>query len=326
MAIVTNTKDTGPRWLSGVELARMIPQKREYLIDELLPAIGVVLVTADAKAGKSTLALECCRAVCTGTRALDTFTAQPGAALYWMADDGSEGRFIRNYQEVFDGAGLPNFQAGIFRLPLSEGGNEELIAALHRTKARLVVIDCLTSIRGVQNDKDFVRREYDELRILADLSSAHKCCIVVLHHRATAKRGSPDNPFRQTAGSYSLNAAVDGLLTIGLYSITRSERIVTLAGRDMDSSTFLYARDRDRKLFFVGGAQWVECWDDALRVYRHLQARTVDGSAVAEALGIADRNGRARLARWRAAGIVEDIGSRRHAWSDAFVSVAERLQ
>lgn len=325
MAVATNAVDAKPRWLSGEELARMEPMRREHLIQDLLPAAGVALIVADAKAGKSTLALELCRAVCNGTRALEHFQAKKGAALYWMADDQARDRFARNYQEVFDGQGLPNFHAGLFRLPLLEGGEDELVSAISRNQARFVVVDALTSIRGAR-EKDFVKQEYDELRILSDIGNSYQCLIAVLHHQATGKRGSAENPFRQTAGSFAVNAAVDAILTIGFPAIVRTERIVTLAGRDLDATTFLYARDPQRRLFYIGGNGWAEGWDDALKTYREIQTGTFDSSAVGEALGVTDRSGRAKLAIWREAGIVEDLGGRRYAWSHAFMAAVERLR
>lgn len=325
MAEALNTVDTKPRWMSGEELAAMKPKTREHLIQDLLPAAGVVMLAADAKAGKSTLALELCRAVCTGTQALEHFQARHGAALYWMADDQAQDRFVRNYQEVFDGQGLPNFHAGLFRLPLLEGGEDELIYAINRHRARFVVVDALTAIRGAR-DKDFVQQEYNELRVLSDIGNSYQCLITVLHHQATGKRGSAENPFRQTAGSFAVNAAVDAIITLGYYSITRTERIVTLAGRDLDASTFLYARDAQRRLFYLGGAGWADGWDDALKTYREIRTGTFDSLAVGEALGVSDRSGRAKLAVWREAGIVEDLGGRRYAWSHAFMKAVERIR
>lgn len=325
MAIAENAADAKPRWLSGEELARMQPKTREHLIEDLLPAAGVVMIAADAKAGKSTLALELCRAVCTGTRALEHFQAKQGTALYWMADDQARDRFVRNYQQVFDGQALPNFHAGLFRLPLLEGGEDELIAAINRYQARFVVVDALTSIRGTRA-QDFVKQEYDELRILSDIGNSYQCLVAVLHHQATGKRGSAENPFRQIAGSYAVNAATDVILTLNYYSITRTERIVTLAGRDLDAATFLYARDPQRRLFYVGGNGWADGWDDALKTYREIRTGTFDSFAVGEALGVTDRSGRAKLAVWREAGIVEDLGGRRYAWSHAFMAAVERLR
>lgn len=325
MAVATNSVDAKPRWLSGEELARMQPKTREHLIEDLLPAAGVVMIAADAKAGKSTLALELCRAVCTGTRALEHFPAKHGTTIYWMADDTSQGRFIRNYQEIFGGQGLPNFHAGLFRLPLLEGGEDELIAAINRHQAKFAVVDALTSIRGTR-EKDFVKQEYDELRVLSEIGNSYQCLIAVLHHQATGKRGSADNPFRLTAGSFAVNAAVDAILTIGFYSITRTERIVTLAGRDLDATTFLYARDAERRLFYIGGDGWADGWDDALKTWREIRTGTFDSAAVAEALGVTDRSGRSKLAIWREAGIVEDLGGRRYAWSHAFMAAVERLR
>lgn len=325
MAVAVNMADLKPRWISGEELARMKVEKREDLVEGLLPTEGLVLFTADAKAGKSTLALELCRAVCTGTPALERFNTKRTGAIYWMADDTNVNRFVANYQKTFGGVGATDFHSLTHRQQLLDGGADELQKALYRTGAKLAVVDCLTAIRCTRETRDFVRAEYDELRVLSALATEHSCCILLLHHRATGKRGNEDNPFRLNAGSFGINAGADALLTLGLFSVTRTERVVKLVGRDTTASTFLYARDKAGRLFWIGPESWAENWDDALKVYRTTGTGPLDGSVVGEALGVSDRSGRAKLASWRIAGIVLDVGGRRHAWSEDFRAVAERL-
>jgi hypothetical protein len=313
--------------MTGKELAAMQIEQREQLVNGLLLAEGCVLLTADAKAGKSTLALELCRAVVTGTPALEFLNVSQGPALYWMADDGSRERFVRAYQQTFANEPLDNFEAYLERLPLLGGGLDLLRAALKRTAARLTVIDSLTAIRSPRDrNDDFVQNEYDELRLLSDLGREHHCCILVIHHLATGRRATGPNPFIGAAGSFALNGAADGLMTLGLITITRTERIVTAVHRDAPPQRFLYARDQAGKLFYLGGDEWVNCWEDAVQAYRNIESVAFDGAAIGDALGVSDRAGRAKLARWKQAGIVEDIGGRQHAWSEAFLEAVKRLQ
>jgi hypothetical protein len=300
---------------------------REQLIAGLLPADGCVLLAADPKTGKSTLALELCRAVATGTPALGALDTAHGATLYWMADDTSRDRFVRNYQQTFGREPLHNFEAYLERLPLHSGGLDLLRAALRRTGARLAIIDCLTAVRHIRAEKsDFVLEEFDELRMLSDLGREHHCCILVIHHLASGRRASNTNPFIGTAGSFALNGAADGLIALGVFGITRTERILTAAHRDDVPQRMLYARDAGGRLFYLGGDDWVDLWPDALAAYRLISDSTFDGTAVGNALGVSDRAGRAKLARWRTAGIAEDLGGKKHAWANAFLKAVHRLE
>lgn len=325
MAIAMNIIDTKPRWLTGRELAAMQPASRDALIECLLPEQGLILLSADAKAGKSTLALELCRSVCTGEPALEHFQPKRGAALYWMADDTAQARFVRNYQEVFAGAEDAPFESLLARMPLCGEGALELRAAIARSGAKLAVVDCLTAIRS-EREQDFVRQEYGEMRLLADLAAEQSCCILLLHHKATAKRNNSDNPFRLTAGSFAASAGPDGLMALDWLKPTRPERIVAFISRDLDPLSFLYARDpQTRRLFYIGGEGWGEHWDDALRAYRAERTGTIDSTIVAEALATSDRTARSRLAVWRSAGLVEETGRHTYVWSIQFMTAAERL-
>jgi len=327
MAVATNETARAPRWITGVELATMHVEPREQLIQGLLPAEGCTLLAADAKAGKSTLSLELCRAVCTGTPALEALAAQEGGALFWMADDTARDRFVLNYQRTFQNEPLPNFEVFLERLPLYGGGFDLLRTALERTRARLVIIDCLTAVRNARDQADdFVQQEYDELRDLSEIGREFHCCIVVIHHLSSGRRASGPNPFIGMAGSFALTGGADGLVTIGLFSMTRRERIVTAVHRDGLPTRFLYAMDATTgRLFWMGPDEWVSCWDDVMQAYRTMQGSTFDGKELGEALGISDRAGRAKLARWRAAGLIEDVGGKKHSWASTLVDVMRRL-
>ncbi|MEJ5370249.1 MAG: AAA family ATPase [Bryobacteraceae bacterium] len=317
--------DTKPRWISGKELAAMKPASRDALIENLLPEQGLILLSADPKAGKSTFALELCRAICTGEPALEHFQPKQGAALYWMADDTAQARFVRNYQEVFAGVEDSPFESLLARMPLCGEGALELRSAIARSGAKLAVIDCLTSIRS-EREQDFVRQEYEEMRLLADLAAEQSCCILLLHHKATGKRNNGDNPFRLTAGSFAASTGPDGLMVLDWLKATRPERFVTFVSRDLDPLSFLYARDpQTRRLFYIGGEGWDEHWDDALRAYRAERTGTLDSAVLATILDATERTARSRLAVWRTAGLVEETGRHSYVWSNQFMAAAERL-
>ena len=300
----------------------------EHLVSNLLPAEGCVILAGDSKTGKSTLSLELARAVVTGSPALEALPAMPGAAIYWQADDGSKERFIRNFREAFHGQPIKGFEVCFDALPLFGGGLEMLDKALGRTRAKLAIVDSLIAIRNTRDQaEDFVRTEYAELRALSDLGRTHHCLVLVLHHYASGRRAAGSNPMIGMAGSFGVTAGVDGLIALTLLSLTRAERILTVVTRDSPPQKMIYGRDPAGRLFHIGFGEWADYWDEALMVYRSLRDRsTIDGTDVAEALGVADRNGRVRLARWRMAGIVEDMGGRKHAWTDAFMTAAGRLE
>lgn len=305
----------------------MIVQKRPNLIQGVMGAAGLTMVAADAKGGKSVLCLEACRAVTTGSDFLGRFPVIQGPALYWQADDTNRERFITNYQSVLRSNGnkpLPRFEAMVKRLPLLGDGIVELEKRIVTTGAVLAVVDCLTSIRAARRE-DWVQQEYDELRALSDLGAKHKCCIALIHHLASGRRASESNPFIGTAGSFAVGGSVDGQIVLGLLTATRTERFVTLNGRDVDALRFIYGRDLDGSLFFVAGGELADQWEDAVRIFRAVGDVRLDGKMVGEATGVSDRQGRSKIAKLRYAGAVDELTERRFAWREDFRSVMERV-
>jgi hypothetical protein len=129
--------------------------------------------------------------------------------------------------------------------------------------------------------------------------------VLLLHHNASGRRASSVNPFLGAAGTFALNAGVDGLLSMGVYSTTRTERVVSVSGRDFDAGIFVYARDEEGRLFFVAGGSLAEVWEEALRLYRAIPGSTFGGKDVGEAtarateMGERSWRGSGRRVRWK---------------------------
>jgi hypothetical protein len=317
-------------WLNGEALANMIIEKRTSRIKGVVGGPGTHMMASDPKAGKSRFGLECCYAVTTGTPLLGRFeVVAPAPALYWQADDTNLARFVANYQNLLHsmngGRPLPNFEALTKRMTLIEDyGLQMLEDRIRVTGAGLAVVDCLQAVRGTRT-RDFVGQEFGESRLLSEVGTRTGCSVLLLHHNASGRRASSVNPFLGAAGTFALNAGVDGLLSMGVYSTTRTERVVSVSGRDFDAGIFVYARDEEGRLFFVAGGSLAEVWEEALRLYRAIPGSTFGGKDVGEATGTSDRNGRAKLARLRAVGVVEDLSERRFTWLKSFTEMAQRV-
>ena len=316
-------------WLSGEVMSSMPIEQRPHLIQGVIGGPGVYLMLADPKVGKSRCSLEYCFAVTTGTPLLGRFTTEQGAVLYWQADDTNKSRFVANYQALTatanDGRPLPNFEAWIERRSLIEDEGLQLLEnRIQQTGAKLAVVDCLQAVRGVRT-RDFVGQEFGEIRLFSEMAMRHNCRALLIHHMASGRRVTGPNPFVGAAGTFALNGGADGLAALSIFSMTRTERLVHVTGRDVDGTKFIYARDTDGRLFFVAGGELADTWDDAIRLYRTLPDEFLTGKTVGEAIGCSDRQGRGKLAKLRAAGAVEDLSERRFVWADSFRQGADRV-
>jgi hypothetical protein len=314
-------------WLSGEGMATMETRKRQNLVDGVVGGEGLTTILADPKGGKSVLCLELCRAVTTGDDFLGRFKVKQGPAIYLQSDDTNKDRFVGNYQDLLEtngGKPFPNFHVAIARVPLVPDGAILLDKKIQETGAKVVVIDCFQSIRGLKTS-DWVSQEYDQLRMLSELGTKHKTSVVLIHHLATGKRATAANPFLGAAGSFAVGGSVDGQVCLNLFSFSRTERTVSLQGRDVDAARFIFARGEDKRLFYVCGGEQADLWEEAVRIYRAVGYSGLDGKSVGEACGVSDRHGRAKVARLRAAGIVEDMTDRKFAWNSEFHDLMERV-
>jgi hypothetical protein len=156
---------------------------------------------------------------------------------------------------------------------------------IRHTGARLAVIDCLQAVRGVRT-RDFVGQEFGEISLISETVARHNYTALLIHRMASGRRSAGTNPFVGAAGTFALNGSADGLAALSMFSTTRTERLVHVSGRDVDGTKFIYARDREGRLFFVAHGELAEVWDYALRVYRTLGNDPLTGKAVGEALDV----------------------------------------
>lgn len=301
---------------------------RPAIISGLVGSAGCTVIAGDAKFGKSTLAMEMVAAVTRGEPFLERYPVQQGGAVYWMADDPSVERFQRNYRIVCGSAPLPNFAGMVDRRKLSPESLSELRRTIKQVSAKLVVIDSFTAIRALRDrGADFVAAEYDEMRMLSQVGREHECAVMVIHHMASSGRGLRGvNVFNNFAGSFGVTAGPDNLLAVTILSMTRTERLLTAAGRDIAARLVLYGREpATERLFVIADGSHAETWTLAMEVYRMTDGLPFTGAEVGEKLGLTKRAGQHRAATLRAAGFVEEIGDRRLIWTEEWERLLKRV-
>jgi len=311
----------------GEELEVMKVQKKPHLIEGILSAEGGTVLAADAKTGKSTLALEMCVSVCRGQHFLGAFATQQGGCVYWMADDLNVGRFALNYKQLSQGRPVPHFAAIIERRALVPDGLLMLEAAITQMKAAMVVIDCLTAVRTRrQAGEDFVASEYNELSMLNAFAAKHHLAVLLQHHMATTAHASK-NIFNAMAGSFAIGGAPDDMLALQTFTRTRTERLLLMQGRDVDCVPVVYARGEDGRLFHVATGPLADVWEEAYRLYLGLgEAESMTTKEIAEAMGVTDRAGRYKAATLRQAGVLTEIASRRYGWERGLLRTLQQVK
>jgi hypothetical protein len=170
----------------------------EWLVEGLIPAGAVTLLTGESGVGKSTLALALCGAVAHGTRILGRETRQR-TVLY--LDRENPGQVVR---ERLHRLRIPKTSElriwGGWVDPQPHGPNSPSVIEYCREFRPLVVWDSLVAFHtGSEQDASETRKHMQAYRNLAAMGAT----VLVSHHTGKAETS------RQYRGSSDIKAAVD---------------------------------------------------------------------------------------------------------------------
>jgi RecA-family ATPase len=291
------------------------------VVDKILPAGALMLNASKAKAGKTTLMVEICHAVATGRPALGHYAVIQGPVLYWLADDPNVSRFAETWRIVSGDVKIKNFHLSTMHQHLYPNGMINLRKAVRQFQPVLIVVDSYTTIRTPRTkNTDFVKAEYDDMRLLSELAAATGAAINLIHHQSKSKQ---TDPFDAVAGSYAMSAGTDGRMVVE--KLEDTERIVRIDGRDMDEFEFVYARGMDRRLFRVIDGPAAAHWE-RLRLMARRQHASFTAKDAGEAFGVTDRQARRILTQWEHAGAVVESERGRYLLENHILEAAARIQ
>ncbi|MGY4289177.1 hypothetical protein ACVWXO_008443 [Bradyrhizobium sp. LM2.7] len=208
----------------------------EDLIEDLLPAVGVVVLRGDSNTGKTFATTEMLDCVLRGARFLGRNVVQGGAML--IAGEGQEGLKKRmaalHTVRPYDGAGiavrfdLPNFETAQKAAAKKLRKTIERYNAIQGHCLKLLVLDNL--IRMINGgDLHLSAAVTPMLRELSDLAYEHHLCIVIIHH---------ENKSGGMAGTFAIRANADVVLQLSEKNGVRT--IAIDKSRDGDKSAKLH--------------------------------------------------------------------------------------
>lgn len=231
-------------WLSAItaqQLDTLSFRPLAYLVDRLLVAGGVVLLSSPPKLGKSLLSLGVAAAIASGEAALGGGAHAPGlatlpaAVLYVSLDDTSPRRAQRRLRAVLRGRSVPpgltlHF-ADIGRGPLAAAN---LIAYLDaHPETRLVIIDTLQYVRAdAKPGESAYAGDVRAMQALRTVVEAHPgVTLLCLTH--TRKDDRDDDSVAATTGTYGVTGGADAVLTLSGDRRT-PRRLLEVVSRDDD--------------------------------------------------------------------------------------------
>lgn len=217
---------------SAAELGEMLLPPLRYIVEGMLP-MGMGVLVAKPKIGKSWMVLDLCLAAARGEPFLGSPTS-PHGALYLALEDGKS-RMQTRLRKLTAGRPLPENLHIQFTAPrLDEGLLDELGAFLdEHPDVHLVCIDTLSKIKP--KGKPFENAydaDYAYMGRLKQFADSRGICVLLVHH--TRKSKSLDDSFDNINGSTGIMGAADFTVVLDKRSRMDDEASFILTGRDIE--------------------------------------------------------------------------------------------
>lgn len=232
------------------QLSEMTLPPIRYVVDGVIP-MGMGLLVAKPKIGKSWMVLDLCLSVAAGVPFLSFQTRQHGT-LYLALEDGAS-RMQARIRKVLDGKPAPEAARILFKAPRMDEGLLDALGALldDNPDIHLVCIDTLSKIRpkakAYENAYD---ADYDFVGKLKEFADSRGICVLLVHH--TSKRKADDS-FENINGSTGIMGASDFTIILDKKNRMDDEASFVLTGRDIEQQDRVVSFDKSRCVWTMQG-------------------------------------------------------------------------
>lgn len=222
--------------ISAKELQNLDLPKVKFYVESLLPQ-GLNLICSVPKLGKSWLALQLCLSITRGKKFLGYKTNQ-SSCLYLALED-SFNRLKERTEKLLKGEVAPSNLYFVNNINDLDNG---LISTLEDyiskdSNLKVIIIDTLQKIRGVNKNTNVYANDYKELSKLKALADKHNLCIVLIHH--LKKGGDNNDVFEKVSGTNGITGTVDTTLVLSKKSREDVETKLSVVGRDVEYNEYV---------------------------------------------------------------------------------------
>lgn len=249
----TEEQDNGQalKAATAAEISEMLIPPIRYIVDELVP-MGLGVLVAKPKIGKSWMILDLCLSVADGTPFLDFPTHQHGT-LYLALEDGP-GRMQRRIRKLLEGRKAPANMYAMFDAPRMDEG---LLTALgnyldEHPDIHLVCIDTLSKIKPKAKPfENAYDADYGYMGDLKKFADSRGICLLIVHH--TRKGKNQDDSFDNINGSTGIMGASDFTIVLDKQTRMDEDASFILTGRDVEQQERVIRFDASRCRWMMQG-------------------------------------------------------------------------
>ncbi len=234
--------------ISTRELMSMNLPEIEWLVEDILP-VGLQLIAAPSKIGKSWMMLQLSEALASGGTFLGKQCKQCEVIYFALEDTPS--RFKSRLLRLLKGK-LPQhgnhvrMQVGNLDNGLFEDVESELKA---HPNTKLLIFDTLQFIRGTAKKNEGVyATDCRELKLLKNFADAHGVAMLLVHH---LRKMSDSDSFNRISGSTGLMGTCDNTYLITKDSRDEDTASFEITGRDICHNVLKIRQDSETSAWLV---------------------------------------------------------------------------
>ena len=227
---------------SEAELAAMVLPPAKFVVDRLIP-IGLTVLSAPPKIGKTWMVGGCGRAVATGGAFCGSMPVRQGKVL--VLDLEGNPRRAQNRLKMIRGESIASHDLSYAHEwpPMGSGGLELVEEVISRENYILVIIDVWARFRPPRpRNADPYQHDYETAKAVQELAHRLGAAIVLVHHN---RKAADEDWTAEIGGSVGLTAAADTLLTIKRER-GKAEAVLKATGRDIEDQELALAFSEGR--------------------------------------------------------------------------------
>jgi RecA-family ATPase len=239
-----------PAFYTEADLAELHLPMPQFVIDGILP-VGLALLSAPPKLGKTWLNFGAGRAVATGSLFGGSRKVRQGPVLF-LDLEGNQRRAQKRSAIVRAGA-TPSAELHITHHwpPMQSGGLGMLEQAITEKNAALAMIDIWACFRPPRPKwADPYQHDHESAKLVQEMAHRTGCAVVLTHHN---RKAEADDWTAQVSGTAGLTGACDTIIAIARRR-GEADAVMRVTGRDLD--------EQELALSFKDG-QWTILGDAA---------------------------------------------------------------
>ncbi len=215
--------------LNGLDLENMETKPLEFIVEGIIPSVGLGCISAPPKSFKSYMALDLALSIAEGKPFLGYETKKKN--VLYLDLESSPGRLKQRINQIGAFSKNSYFYTSLDNIPtLGNGFKEMLEKQIKNLDIGLLIIDVFAKIRGVSTSKNEYQNDYTKMTELQNIALENNVNVLFVHHNRKMKS---NDPYEQLNGSTGLFGSLDYCIVI---KKKRNEKdgIFNIIGRDIE--------------------------------------------------------------------------------------------